>query len=94
MSDKSPLEEDAERKTPDSIDFHIVLTDRDGRDATMALSSLQLLYAPIEVTTTQSLQGIDPGSIATIRFRFDATPAGSIYLDDVAMAREPSASSG
>ncbi len=111
MSDKSPLEEDADWKMPDSIDFHVVLTDRNGREASIALSSLQLLYKPIEVTTRklafldtvdpsepifqryaiplQSIEGIDGRNIATMRFRFDATPAGLIYLDDVAMARDP-----
>jgi hypothetical protein len=111
MSDKSPLEEDADWKIPDSIDFHVVLTDRDGREASIALSSLQLLYKPIEVTTRklafldavdpsepifqryaiplQSIEGIDGRNIATMRFSFDATPAGLIYLDDIAMARDP-----
>ena len=77
------------------------------------MSSLQLLYKSIEVTTRKfafldavdpsepvfqryavpldGVQGIDAGQIATVRFRFDVTPAGLIYLDDVAMAREPSA---
>ncbi len=62
MSDKSPLEEDADWKMPDSIDFHVVLTDRDGREASIALSSLQLLYKPIEVTTRKLafLDAVDP----------------------------------
>ena len=51
MSDKSPLEEEMEWKKPDSIDFHIMLTDRAGRQASVPLSSLQPLYPPIEVTT-------------------------------------------
>ena len=114
MSDKSPLEDDLEWEKPDSIDFHIMLTDRAGRSASIALSSLQPLYPPIEVTTrkfalldsvdpsepvfqryaipTKGLQGIDPDNIATIRFRFDVTPAGALYLDDVAMARDPAPS--
>ena len=113
MSDKSPLEEDAEWKKPDAIDFHIVVTDHSGREATLALSTVQLLYPPIEVTTrkfefldavdpsepifqryafpTQSFEGIDPGNIASVRFRFDVTPAGVIELDDVAMADNSSA---
>lgn len=118
MSDASPLDEDADAdwKKPDSIDFHVVLTDRHGREATVALSSLQLLHPPIEVTTrklafldavdlsepifqryaipTLDLQGIDGGNIASIRFRFDATPAGVIDLDDVAMTSDSSASAG
>jgi hypothetical protein len=118
MSDASPLDEDADTdwKKPDSIDFHVVLKDRDGREATVALSSLQLLYPPVEVTTrkfafldavdpsepilqryaipTQDLQGIDGGDIASIRFRFDATPAGVIDLDDVAIASDSSAGAG
>jgi hypothetical protein len=114
MSDKSPLEDDLEWEKPDSIDFHIMLTDRAGRSASIALSNLQPLYPPIEVTTrkfalldavdpsepvfqryaipTKGLQGIDPDNIATIRFRFDVTPAGALYLDDVAMARDPAPS--
>jgi hypothetical protein len=112
MSDDSPLEDDADEewKRPDSIDFHIVLTDREGREATVALSSLQPLYPPIEVTTrkfafldavdpsepifqrytipTVDLEGIDGSDIASVRFRFDATPAGVIDLDDVALAFE------
>ena len=88
-----------------------VTSDRLGRSASIALSSLQPLYPPVEVTTrkfalldavdlsepvfqryaipTQALEGIDRDNIATIRFRFDVTPAGALYLDDVAMAREP-----
>ena len=76
----------------------------------MALSSLQPLYPPIEVTTrkfafldavdpsepifqrytipTVDLEGIDGSNVASVRFRFDATPAGVIDLDDVAMAFE------
>ena len=64
MSDKSPLEDDPDTdwKRPDSIDFHIVLTDRDGREAAVALSSVQLLYPPIEVTTRKFafLDAVDP----------------------------------
>jgi hypothetical protein len=112
MSDDSPLEEDAVEawKRPDTVDFHIVLTDREGREATVALSSLQPLYPPIEVTTrkfefldavdpsepifqrysipTLDLEGIDGSDIASVRFRFDATPAGVIDLDDVALTSE------
>ena len=118
MSDASPLDEDADTawKKPDSIDFHVVLTDRNGREAAVTLSSLRPLYPPIEVATrkfafldavdlsepifqryaiaTQDLHGIDGGNIASIRFRFDATRAGVIDLDDVAMAPEASAGAG
>ena len=116
MSDTSPLEEDAEWKTPDSVDFHVVLTDRDGHEASVVLSSLQPLYAPIKVVTRKlalldpvdpsepvfqryaipfdRFDGIDPHKIAAIGFRFDATPAGALYLDDVAVASSASSAGG
>ena len=108
MSDKSPLEEDATWTPPKSIDFHVEVADRDGHDASVVLSSVQSLYAPIKVTTRKfavldgvdpsepvfqrytipfdRFPGVDPTRLASIRFRFDVTPAGALYLDDVAAA--------
>jgi hypothetical protein len=106
MADDSPLDEDATWKAPDSIDFHVVVTDRSGHEAAVALSSVQPLYPQIAGTPRKlaildgeepseaifqrytipfdAFAGVDPKQLATIRIRFDATPAGALYLDDVA----------
>ena len=109
MANASPLDdEDAKWTPPESIDFHILVTDRDGHDASVALSSVQPLYPAISGTPRKfafldgvdssepifqrysipfdRFVGVDPTRLATIRFRFDVTPAGALYLDDVAAA--------
>jgi len=90
MSDTSPLDEDAEWTTPDSIDFHIVLTDHDGHESAVALSSVQSLYAPISVSTRKLalLDPVDPSepvfqrySIPLVHFEgFDPAILAAITL--------------
>ena len=90
MSETSPLDAEADWKTPDSIDFHIVLTDHSGHESTIALSSVQPLYAPINVSTRKLalLDPVDPSepvfqrySIPLVRFEgFDPTNLTAITL--------------
>ncbi len=47
MAEVSPLDDEAQWTATKSVDFHIVLTDRDGREASVALSDVQPLYPPI-----------------------------------------------
>jgi hypothetical protein len=106
MADDSPLDEDATWKAPESIDFHVVVVDRNGHEASVALSSVQALYPQIAGTPRKlalldgvdpsepifqryaipfdAFGGVDPKQLAKIRLRFDVTPAGALYLDDVA----------
>ena len=69
------------------------LVARLGADSVAAVDPSEPIFQRYAIPL-QSVQGIDAGNIANMRFRFDVTPAGMIYMDDVAMAREPSASGG
>ena len=90
MADVSPLDDDADWKPPESIDFHVVVTDRKGHTAAVALSDIQPLYPPIEATTRKArwLDPADPSEPVFQRYtipldRFagvDATDVASIAL--------------
>ncbi len=108
MSDGSPLEDEAaEWETPASLDFNVVLTDASGHSAGVALSSVQLLYAPVSVETRKlgvlddldtsepvfqhyalpiaAFGALDATALRSIGLRFDVSPVGLIYFDEVAI---------
>ncbi|NJN52648.1 MAG: hypothetical protein HC809_13720 [Gammaproteobacteria bacterium] len=107
MDAASPLrDEDAQWTPPANIDFNIVLRDEYGNSSSLPLSSVQLLYPQVDVSTRKlalfddldtsepvfqrfafglsDFPGLESARVTSIALRFDASPAGSIYLDELA----------
>ena len=111
MADDSPLRDEAAAWTaPATLDLSVLLTDARGRSASVPLSAIAALRAPVVVTTRKAsvldstatsepvfqrytlplarFPGVDPAAITRITLRFDRSPAGAIYVDDVDLRME------
>jgi dienelactone hydrolase len=86
MADVSPLDEGADWKPPDAIDFHVVVSDRTGHSAAIALSDIQSLYPPIEVTTRKArwLDPVDASEPVFQRYTIPLDRFTGVDADDVA----------
>lgn len=74
MTQDSPLtDEEADWETPESVDFSVVLVDREGRRASVPLSTLGALRAPVAVQTRKHawLDDIDPSEPVFQRYSFE-----------------------
>jgi hypothetical protein len=85
MADVNPLDDDADWTPPDSIDFHVVVADRAGRTAAIALSDIQPLYAPIKVTTRKAawLDPVDPSEPVFQRYTIPLDRFAGVDAADV-----------
>ena len=111
MADESPLrDEGAAWSAPATLDLSVLLTDARGRSASVPLSAIAALRAPVEVSTRKArvldstptsepvfqrytlplarFTGVDPSAITRITLRFDRSPAGALYVDDVDLRME------
>ncbi len=76
MSQDSPLkDEEAEWETPETLDFSVVLVDREGRRSSVPLSTHGLLRAPVEAQTRKHawLDEIDLSEPVFQRYAFDSS---------------------
>jgi dienelactone hydrolase len=111
MADDSPLrDESAAWSAPATLDLSVLLTDARGRSASLPLSAIAALRAPVAVSTRKAgvldstptsepvfqryalplarFAGVDPTAITRITLRFDRSPAGALYVDDVDLRME------
>ena len=86
MADVSPLDADADWKPPDAIDFHVVIADRRGHEAAIALSDIQPLYPPVKTTTRKArwLDPVDPSEPVFQRYTIPLDRFGGVDRSNVA----------